>query len=212
MSYVDWTIKGPEIVTCNCDWGCPCQFNARPTYGHCRAAAAYGVDEGHFGEIRLDGLRFAGLFAWPGAIHEGGGEMQPIVDERASEEQREAVLRIMAGEETEPGATIFNVFSNVIDTVYDPLFLPIELEADVEAREGRFSVPGVVEARGEPIRNPVSGQPHRARIDLPHGFEYAVAEIASSTTKTQDAKIPLDWTQAHGHFAMLHLTPYGPVR
>ena len=31
MAHVDWSIKGPEIATCNCDWGCPCQFNALPT-------------------------------------------------------------------------------------------------------------------------------------------------------------------------------------
>ena len=29
----------------------------------------------------------------------------------------------------------------------------------------------------EKIRNPVTGDTHRARINLPHGFEYEVAEI-----------------------------------
>lgn len=213
MGQVDWMIKGPELITCNCDAGCPCQFNSLPTHGDCRAACAYQIDEGYFGDVRLDGLHFAGLFAWPGAIHEGRGEAQFIVEERASAEQREAILKIMHGEETEPGATIFNVFSTVIDTYYEPLFLPIEFEADMEARAGRFSVPGVVEAKNEPIRNPVTGAPHRARIDLPHGFEYGLAEIASSTTKTgEHVKIPLDWSNAHGHFAMLHWTPEGVVR
>lgn len=28
-----WLIKGPEIVTCTCDFGCPCQFNSLPTRG-----------------------------------------------------------------------------------------------------------------------------------------------------------------------------------
>jgi hypothetical protein len=50
MAYVDWRIKGPELSTCNCDWGCPCQFNALPSRGHCRAAVAMRIDEGHFGE------------------------------------------------------------------------------------------------------------------------------------------------------------------
>jgi hypothetical protein len=211
MAFIDWEIKGPELAACNCDWGCPCQFNARPTHGDCRAGVAMRIDKGHFGDVRLDGLKFALTAAWPGAIHEGKGEVQPVVDERADDRQREAILKIMAGEETEPGATIFNVFSTVIDTVHEPLFRPIEFEIDIESRTGRFAVPGLVEARGEPIRNPVTGQPHRARVVLPHGFEYTEAEYGSSTTKAT-GPVPLDWTQGHSHFAVLHLTGQGPVR
>jgi hypothetical protein len=211
MAHVDWEIQGPELASCNCDWGCPCQFNARPTHGHCRAGVAIRVDKGHFGDVSLDGLKFALTAAWPGAIHEGKGEVQPVVDERADARQREAILKIMAGEETEPGATIFNVFATVIETIHEPLFRPIEFEVDIENRTGRFAVPGLVEARGEPIKNPVTGQPHRARVVLPHGFEYTEAEYGSSTTKA-GGKVPLDWTNGHSHFATLHLTGKGPVR
>ena len=75
MAYVDWRIKGPELSACSCDWGCPCQFNALPSRGYCRAAVAMRIDEGHFGEVRLDGLHWAALLAWPGAIHHGNGEL-----------------------------------------------------------------------------------------------------------------------------------------
>jgi hypothetical protein len=34
---VKWRIKGREFVNCNCSYGCPCQFNAPPTHGNCRA-------------------------------------------------------------------------------------------------------------------------------------------------------------------------------
>ena len=77
---VDWRISGVELVTCNCDYGCPCQFNALPTRGNCRAAAAYRIDKGHFGDVPLDGVVFVGLYAWPKAIHEGHGEAMLIVD------------------------------------------------------------------------------------------------------------------------------------
>ena len=56
MNYVDWEIKGPEISSCSCDWGCPCQFNSLPTHGNCRAAMAFEIEQGHFGEVSLDGL------------------------------------------------------------------------------------------------------------------------------------------------------------
>jgi hypothetical protein len=210
---IDWMIKGPWLTTCSCDIGCPCQFNALPTQGYCRAAVGCEIEEGYFGNVRLDGVRFGGLFAWPRAIHEGHGEAQPIVDVTASAEQRAAVLAIMKGEETEPGATIFNVFAATIDTMHEPLFVPIEFDADVDARVGHIRIPGVLDVTSEPIRNPVTGAEHRARIDIPHGFEYTIAEIASGNTKTgKNAAVRLDWQGAHAHFVDLHWTRQGVVR
>lgn len=210
MASVDWRIRGPELSTCNCAWGCPCQFNALPTQGHCRTAVAMRIDEGHFGDVRLDGLHWCSLLAWPGPIHHGDGECQAIVDERADERQRGAILTILAGRETEPGATIFSALAVTLKTIHKPRFLPIEFAADLDARVGHFSVPGIVEARGEPILNPVTKSPHRARITLPHGFEYIDAECANSVTRAGDP-VPLDWASGHAHFAMLHLGPSGPI-
>jgi hypothetical protein len=211
MAYVDWSIRGPEIATCNCDWGCPCQFNALPTNGDCRAAVAFRIDEGHFGDVKLDGLKVVGIFAWPGAIHQGHGEALAVIDERADERQRDALLKILTGQETEPFATIFSVVANMTEKFHEPVFKTIEFEADQDARTGRFSVEGVVNARAEPIRNPVSGQPHRARVALPHGFEYKEAEYASSTTNTTGA-ILNNWSDCHAHFCELHLGPNGVIQ
>src|ERR1051325_10629503 len=97
MSDVKWTIKGREFLHCNCAYGCPCQFNALPTRGHCQAVMGVEIKEGNHGATRLEGLRFAVVVAWPGAIHEGKGHVVPIVDERANAAQREALLRIMSG-------------------------------------------------------------------------------------------------------------------
>src|SRR5919109_55167 len=70
----------------------------------------------------------------------------------------------------------------------------------VEARRARLNIPGLLEATGEPIRNPVTGAEHRARIDLPHGFEYRIAEIGSGTTRATGA-IKLDLKNSYGQFA-----------
>jgi hypothetical protein len=212
MAGVDWRIHGPSLTSCNCDIGCPCQFNSLPTHGNCRATMVVHVDEGHFGDVRLDGVRFGVLAAWPGPIHEGKGEAQPFISDNATPEQRDAVLAIMAGEETDPGATIFNVFAATFETMHDPIIAPIDFESDIEARTGRFSVPGVVDLTCTPIRNPITGEAHRARIDIPNGFEYAIAEVASGTTRTGDkAAIALDWQNAHAHLIDLHWTQHGVV-
>jgi hypothetical protein len=207
---IEWMIRGPEIATCNCDFSCPCQFNALPTYGNCTAAVAMRIDEGHFGKTKLDGLQWAATAAWPGPIHDGHGAILPIVDERASPEQREALLTIMSGKETEPGATFFQVFLSMIDTVHEPIFRTIEFDADIDNATGRFKVKDVVEATAEPIRNPVTGAPHFAKVSLRQGFEFMEAEFASSKVNAS-APIPLDWTGRHAHLAMIHLTGKGIV-
>jgi hypothetical protein len=211
MTDLGWTIKGREFVHCNCAYGCPCQFNALPTHGDCHAVAAIDIDEGHHGETRLDGLRIAVILAWPGPIHEGRGQAVPIVDERADARQREALLRIMSGEDTVPGATFFQVFATTYETVHEPVFAQIDFELDVDARTARLVVPGLIEARGEPIVNPVSGEPHRARINLPDGFEYDTAEIGRGWTETQGA-LRLSIADSHAQFAPLHITESGVVR
>lgn len=211
MAYVDWSMKGPEFVNCNCAWGCPCQFNAPPTHGDCRAVEAMRIEGAHFGEIRLDNLCWAMTYSWPKAIHEGNGTMQAIIDERADDKQRAALVEILHGRETEPGATMLQVFSTTMSKVHDPLFMPIEFEIDVDQRTARLVVPGMIESVGEPIRNPITGDPHRARIDMPHGFEYTVAEVASGTSRAT-GEVALDIVNGHGHLANLHLTQSGVVR
>ena len=71
-----WEIKGRELGNCNCAYGCPCQFNALPTHGDCHAVVGYQIDEGHHGDVRLDGLRAALIASWPGPIHEGNGTIK----------------------------------------------------------------------------------------------------------------------------------------
>lgn len=206
-----WHIKGPQFVTCNCDYGCPCQFNALPTHGHCNAFSAGEIESGKHGDVALDGLRWACVLKWPGPIHEGNGEAQMIVDSRASEAQREALLQILAGEDTEPGATHFNVFASTMATVHPPAFADIEFDCDVDKRTARVKIDGYIDARGEPIRNPVTGAEHRAQIAMPEGFEYTVAEIASGSGKTAGA-IPLSFDKTHAHLVNLDMTGQGVVR
>jgi hypothetical protein len=205
---IDWKIRGPEIVICNCSWGCACQFNSLPTEGNCRAAIAIRIDEGHFGKTRLDGLSVAILVAWPGAIHEGRGQCLPVIDERASPEQREALLTILSGQESEPGATVFGVFASTFEKVHEPLSKPITIQLDVDGRKGRVVVPGLLESSAEPIRNPVTGAAHRARVTLPEGFEYHTAEFASGTVRAQ-GPIQMDIKGRHAHLANLHMTGQG---
>lgn len=210
MTLTRWTIKGKEFLHCNCAYGCPCQFNALPTHGHCQAVAAIDIEEGHHEDVDLSGLRIGMIAAWPGAIHEGGGDVVPIVDERADERQRDALLRIMSGLDTTPGATFFQVFAATFARVHDPVFAPIDLRVDVDGRSARLSVPGWIDARGEPIVNPVTGEEHRARIALPEGFEYDVCEVGRGWARTQ-GPVDVQLSDSHAHFTRLNMTESGVV-
>jgi hypothetical protein len=210
MTY--WEFAGRELVNCTCEYGCNCQFNALPDKGHCHAVAAIQIDQGYHGETPLAGMRIVGIFKWPGPIHEGHGEAMPIVDERATPEQREALLKIMSGQDTDPFATVFAVFASTIETMHEPVFAPIDFEVDVTGRRGKLSVPGYVEMSGEPIRNPVTGAEARAQICLPEGFEYEVAEIGSASSRTTGGPMEIAIASKYAQFANIHLSTHGVVR
>ncbi len=211
MTNVDWYVEGIEFGNCNCVYGCPRQFEDGPTDNLCKGFEVVRIDKGHFGDTKLDGLTIGLLYSWPGPVYEGGGQIQAIIDERADDAQRAALVEILHGRETEPGATMLQIFSTTLTKTHDALFLPIEIDIDIDGRTARVRVPEQMQADLEPIRNPVTGNPHRARIELPQGFEYTTAEIGSATFKTH-GEIKHDYANVHGHVTMLHLTQSGPVR
>ena len=176
MTRTPWRLIADDTSTCNCAWGCPCQFNAPPTQGRCEALVAVRVREGYYGTTKLDGLTFAAAYWWPGAVHEGNGIRQLVIDERASQDQRAALVKITSGTE---GCTFFEIFASVVSQALEPIFAPIELTSDQDKRTAQLKIPGVGEFRVEPIRNPVTGEEHRALIKLPNGFEFKEAEIGN---------------------------------
>ncbi len=209
--YVNWEMQGYEYVSCNCAWGCPCQFNGPPTQGNCRAFGFGQIDKGHFGDVPLDGLRWGILAAWPAAIHLGNGKLQTVVEERATPEQRNAIETITHGGETEPGSLIWQVFSTTVTEFLPTLCKPIDLTIDYEARTARVKVPGLVEGSAESIRNPVTGAPHPARVTMPTGFEFTESEVLSGKGKTS-GPIEIELDGSHAHIARIHWSTNGVVR
>ena len=210
MSRIEWYIEGLEFSNCNCNYACPCQFESLPTEGDCKGFGVMRIDKGHFGDVQLDGLYAAMLFSWPGAIFEGKGQMQIIIDERADDSQRDALDRIMHGEEVEEAGNHWWVFNAMCDIRHETLYKPIECEIDVDGRTASVSIPGVIEATGRPIKSPVTGEDHRVRIDMPEGIEFKLAEIGSGTTKAMGA-IPLNLHDSYGQFSVFRHSHNGLV-
>lgn len=210
MTYTDWEIHGTLISSCNCAWGCPCQFNSLPTYGDCQALLGIEIEKGHFGDIKLDDLIFGFAVRWPGAVHEGDGEFIPVLDERASDEQRAALLKIVKGEESEPGATLFSVYGSTCSKVHDPVFAAIDYGCDVDGRVAHMSVPGMIDSKIGPITNATTGETQEVKILMLGGFEFREAQVASGTTKIMGV-LEMEWELSHSHLANFHIGPHGPL-
>ena len=210
MSKIDWYIEGEEYGNCNCNYGCPCQFDSLPTHGHCEAFGIARIKKGHFGDVKLGGLMFGAVYAWPGPVFEGKGQMQAIVDARADASQREAMLKILYGEETDEGANHWWVYHAMSDTVHEPLVKNIQCELDVEARKAKVVIEDLIESEGQPIRSSRTGEEHRVRIDLPNGIEFTYAEIGNASTRSR-AAVKLDLRNSYGQFNYVRQTGRGRV-
>ena len=160
-----WNFEAEYIQSCNCAQGCPCNFNALPTYGNCEALVAYRIKKGTFGTTKLDGVTFAQAFWWPRAIHEGNGTARNYIDPSATPEQRKAMEEIWSGKY---GGGIFEIFPKTFSKVHPTKVSKVEFH--YAGYDSWFKVEGVGEVHSEHMKNPVSGAPFEGEIVLPNGI------------------------------------------
>ena len=173
-----WYMKADYVETCNCDYGCPCNFTGFPTYGDCRALVFFHIREGNFGDnVKLDGLELIEAVSWPKAIHEGNGTIQLFITKNADEEQRQALIRIFTGQAKGDGP--FALFAPTYKYILDPQY--VDINAKVDGKRSSFSVPdgGVIDVQVENFVNPVTGEEH-TKIQLPKGFIFKIADAAKT--------------------------------
>ena len=113
------------LDACNCDWGCPCQFNAKPTHGNCEGVAGYHILNGSYDRnniVKLDGFNMALIASWLGPIHEGHGKASYYIDNRTDEEQFEALSNIITGK---AGGGPFALYANTTEEFQEPNRAPM---------------------------------------------------------------------------------------
>jgi len=161
-----WEITTDYVETCNCDYGCPCNFSGFPTYGFCRAIVLYHVKDGYYGDVSLKGTDVVYVANWPKAIHDGDGTMQIYISKHASDAQKAALINIMHGQAKGNGP--FALFATTIKYLLDPQF--VDIDVNVDGKKSSFSVPGVIDVQTDTFKNPVTGAESDTRITLPNGF------------------------------------------
>ncbi len=173
---VRWQLTGTMVQACNCDWGCPCEFNSPPSKGHCHGTWSWHVKTGSFGSTPMDGIHFAAACKWPGAIHEGNGECLPILDSQATESQLQALGALLGGKAGGPWEIIGSTLTKVHEAkIVDWKF--VEEGARSVLRAG-----DLFELELTPMTNPVSGLAFEASVKLPDGF--ISHELHHSSTRT----------------------------
>ena len=169
-----WTLQGSVLVSCNCDYGCPCNFNARPTHGKCEGGWTWHVDRGSFDGVPLDGLNLSVYANWPGAIHEGHGEALILIDARADERQRDALATLVKGEVGGP----WGVLAWTWPTIHGPL--PVAYELELNGISTKIKAGHALEVESTTIKNPVNGAEVHPGIVLPEGIVVKQAELGCS--------------------------------
>ena len=189
-----WYLKGKVLVACNCDWGCPCNFNAPPTTGKCEGGWTWHVEEGACGGVRLEGLTFSVFVNWPGAIHEGNGEGVVLIDERATEAQRAAIENLVGGKIGGPWGVLGWTWPKVHGpnaVAYDVSFDGINTSVKCGDR---------FEVEGGPIRNPVTGAESHPGVLLPEGIIFKRGDLG--TTKRVRVSSGLEYDHSGKYFAV----------
>lgn len=161
---VKWRARVEHMVACNCDWGCPCAFEARPTTGHCEGAVAHRIVSGTYGDVDLAGLKWVIVVRWPGAIHERGGRGILYLDARARGEKRAALEAIATGRAGGPIGILMSTVNGGVDV------REARIEFRMDGARSYCRVPGVVDVALTPILNPVTGAPHYPSALLPTGL------------------------------------------
>jgi len=182
----DWTLKGTVLIACNCDFGCPCNFNALPSKGNCEGGWTWHVEEGRFGDTTLDGLNFSVFVNWPGAIHEGNGEGLILVDERADEAQREAISTLVGGEVGGP----WGILAWTWPTIHGPKAVHYDLE--LNGIESRVKAGDALEVAITTIKNPVTGAEVHPGVVLPEGIIIKQGDLGASSVCRVNAGISFD--------------------
>jgi hypothetical protein len=188
-----WMMKGQVVIACNCDYGCPCNVNGRPTTGKCEGGWTWSIEKGAFGDVVLDGLAIGQYANWPAAIHEGNGVAVSFIDERANDSQREALATLLDGQAGGPWA----IFRGTYRELHGPRF--VRYAIDAATKLPKVMANGAVEVEMRYIVNPVTGETIHPSLVLPEGLILKEAQLtATARFNVKDEHVKFDHSGRYG--------------
>src|SRR5690349_12106045 len=97
---MSWSLRGSYVETCSCDLICPCNatFDHGATYDYCRVVLVFSIREGEVEGTDLAGLNVAAIADTPKVMTDGNWRLGVFVDERATDEQADKLVRVFTGQ------------------------------------------------------------------------------------------------------------------
>jgi hypothetical protein len=95
-----WSLKGQWFDVCRCAIPCPCSWAQPPDDDFCEGILLWHIQEGHYGNVKLDGLNVAMLGSFRGNVWDKASDFKDAIfmDERADEPQRAALQSVFSGQ------------------------------------------------------------------------------------------------------------------
>ncbi len=189
----NYHLKGHLLGACNCAWGCPCNFEEPPSYGPCEGVYLWQVDSGHYNGVDLSGLVISEVSKFPEAIHLGNGTSVYLLDERANDEQRQAMESMIKNEAP------FSVFIDLPPTFLGFRYVPFQVTID--GINSHATIPGKLDMHLTPMKNPVTGEDELATLNKPTGFTSQIQELCTTSVFKADADgLSVDFPGKYGEF------------
>ena len=178
-----WQLRGRGYEFCNCDFGCGCNFGGFPNSkdGSCRALVGMDIKQGSCGGVDLSGVVCAAILEWPKAIHEGNGKCAFVVEPTTTDAQIEVLAQIFGGK---LGGMPWELLGPTFEVIG---LVKAKITIEGEGRNSAFKIDGIGEGRGDTFKNPVTGEPHLANVDLPDGFIWKRGECGQGSFKASAA-------------------------
>lgn len=150
-----WNLKGELALSCSCTVFCPCVLSLGehpPTEDRCQTWAGIRIDEGHFDNIDLAGLKVGLMMDLPGIMARGNWTAALLVDDKASAQAVRAMTRIFTGR---VGGTT-HLLSILVGSFLGVRQVPISYETKDETR--LIKIDGYVDGALTPVKGKESGQ------------------------------------------------------
>ncbi len=198
-----WQITGDYFENCNCDVVCPCLLSpnqpltSRPTAGACEVAFGFHIDRGSYGAATLDGLNVAMIARTPGPMAQGNWSVALYLDERANEQQRQAIQAIFTGAAGGPIAAL----APLISTVLGVKALPITFSKEGKRRS--VEIPSVMQLSVHPLPSMDPDKEIWAVNAHPFSPQVAMAVGDQNSTWT-DYGMSWDNSGKNGHYAAIN--------
>jgi hypothetical protein len=148
-----WRMRGDVMEACSCATTCPCNFGSDPTPLPCEVVVGWRIQDGNYGNTRLDGLSVVLYGRIPSNVFQGNWTVGVYLDQRASQPQAQALGDIFAGNAGGWPAMLSSLIGNLLA----PKQVPIQFQT-VDG-EHNIMIPGFLEVGSERVPSPLPGQP-----------------------------------------------------